>query len=75
MKRIPAAVAVLGALAATGAHAQSSVTLYGIIDAGLMYTNNVQKSGKSGSLFQATSGTINGSRFGLRGGPLQSGLR
>ncbi|BCF92419.1 MULTISPECIES: porin [Paraburkholderia] len=67
MKRIPAAVAVLGALAATGAHAQSSVTLYGIIDAGLMYTNNVQKSGTSGALFQATSGTINGSRFGLRG--------
>ncbi|MEI6002823.1 porin [Paraburkholderia bengalensis] len=67
MKKIPAAVAVLGALAATTAHAQSSVTLYGIIDAGLMYTNNVQKGGASGSLFQATSGTINGSRFGLRG--------
>ncbi|HWT34897.1 MAG TPA: porin [Paraburkholderia sp.] len=67
MKRIPAAIAVLGALAASTAHAQSSVTLYGIIDAGLMYTNNVQKSGKSGALWQATSGTINGSRFGLRG--------
>ena len=53
--------------AASAAHAQSSVTLYGIIDAGLMYTNNVSKSGTSGPLFQATSGNINGSRFGFRG--------
>ncbi|SIT51812.1 Porin Gram-negative type [Paraburkholderia piptadeniae] len=67
MKRIPAAVAVLGLFAASAAHAQSSVTLYGLIDAGLMYTNNVQKSGTSGALWQATSGTINGSRFGVRG--------
>jgi GBP family porin len=67
MKKIPVAVAVLGALAASSAQAQTSVTLYGIIDAGLMYTNNVQKGAASGSLFQATSGNINGSRFGLRG--------
>src|ERR1700758_2108659 len=49
-------------LAAT-AHAQSSVTLYGLIDAGITYTNN-QHGQKN---FQATSGDINGSRFGLRG--------
>src|SRR5246127_1591064 len=49
-------------LAAT-AHAQSSVTLYGLIDAGITYTNN-QHGQKN---FQATSGNINGSRFGLRG--------
>jgi predicted porin len=60
--------AALPALAVcAGAHAQSSVTLYGLIDAGLMYTNNVNKGGTSGPLWQATSGTINGSRFGLRG--------
>lgn len=50
-------------LAATAAHAQSSVTLYGLIDAGITYTNN-QHGQKN---FQATSGDINGSRFGLRG--------
>ncbi|HVE07953.1 MAG TPA: porin [Paraburkholderia sp.] len=63
---IPAAIAAL--VAASGAHAQSSVTLYGLIDAGLQYTNNVKpKGGAGGSLFQATSGEINGSRFGFRG--------
>ncbi len=63
--RIALALSVL--IAASTAHAQSSVTLYGILDAGLMYTNNVAKSGVSGPLFQATSGNINGSRFGFRG--------
>ncbi|WP_322062022.1 porin [Paraburkholderia sp. J63] len=57
----------MGALAPGAAHAQSSVTLYGLIDAGIMYTNNVAN-GKSGSaLWQATSGNVNGSRFGVRG--------
>jgi len=32
-----------------------------------MYTNNVVSGTSSGSLFQATSGTIDGSRWGLRG--------
>jgi len=54
-------------VASSAAHAQSAVTLYGIIDAGIAYTNNVSKGGTSGSLVQATSGEINGSRFGLRG--------
>jgi general bacterial porin, GBP family len=67
VKKISAAVAAFVALAAASAHAQSSVTLYGLIDAGLMYTNNVKKGGSEGALVQATSGNINGSRFGLRG--------
>ncbi|KDB10680.1 hypothetical protein LIG30_4799 [Burkholderia sp. lig30] len=60
-------VAAAMALGASCAHAQSSVTLYGLIDAGLMYTNNVKKGGSQGPLFQATSGNINGSQFGVRG--------
>ncbi|MFC0402776.1 porin [Paraburkholderia rhizosphaerae] len=69
MKKIAIPAAVIAAFAASTAHAQSSVTLYGIIDAGLAYTNNVAgKGGASGGpLFQATSGEINGSRFGFRG--------
>ncbi|MFP3566808.1 porin [Paraburkholderia sp. SIMBA_030] len=67
MKKISAAVAAFAGLAATVAHAQSSVTLYGLIDAGIAYTNNVKKGGSQGALVQATSGNINGSRFGLRG--------
>ncbi len=67
MKTIPLVFAVAGALAASAAHAQSSVTLYGLIDAGLTYTNNVRKGTSQGALWQATSGNINGSRFGLRG--------
>jgi GBP family porin len=58
---------VTGSLTASLAHAQSSVTLYGLIDAGLMYTNNVKTGTSQGSLLQATSGNINGSQFGFRG--------
>jgi general bacterial porin, GBP family len=68
VKKFPLAISTVGLLAASAAHAQSSVTLYGLIDAGLMYTNNVATSaGHGSSLWQATSGNINGSRFGLRG--------
>jgi GBP family porin len=56
-------VAALTGVFATAAHAQSSVTLYGLIDAGITYTNN--QGGHSA--WQETSGTINGSRWGLRG--------
>ncbi|MGG1946892.1 porin [Trinickia sp. NRRL B-1857] len=45
------------------AHAQSSVTLYGLIDTGIMYTHNAGGAAQ----WRMTSGTINGSRFGLRG--------
>ncbi|TCK32895.1 putative porin [Paraburkholderia sp. BL8N3] len=67
MTKLPLVLAMSGTLGASAAHAQSSVTLYGLIDAGLMYTNNVARSTSHGPLWQATSGTINGSRWGLRG--------
>lgn len=67
MKKISIALAV-SALAASTAHAQSAVTLYGLVDAGIAYTNNVATSGTHGGARVAmTSGNISGSRFGLRG--------
>lgn len=62
MKKSHLALATLGVFAGV-AHAQSSVTLYGIVDAGIAYTNNVN--GKHN--FFATSGNLSGSRWGLRG--------
>jgi predicted porin len=46
------------------AHAQNSVTLYGIIDTGFTYTHN---SGGSASQFGLSSGNESGSRWGLKG--------
>lgn len=67
MKKSTPAAAALFLAWAGAANAQSSVTLYGLIDAGIMYTNNVASGGAHGPLWQATSGTINGSRWGVRG--------
>ncbi|WP_321916304.1 MULTISPECIES: porin [unclassified Paraburkholderia] len=47
----------------TAAHAQSSVTLYGLIDVGVLYANNAG----GHSQYQMSSGNIQGSRWGLRG--------
>ncbi|WP_184049770.1 porin [Paraburkholderia sp. MM5384-R2] len=63
MKKTFTAVAASSVFVAAGAHAQSSVTLYGLIDAGLTYTNN--QAGHAA--WQETSGSISGSRWGLRG--------
>ncbi|PMS35345.1 putative porin [Trinickia symbiotica] len=63
------AMAVTG-LAAGAAHAQSSVTLYGIVDAGLGYINNSSSTGaKTGGAhaFKMLNGVWAGSRFGLKG--------
>jgi predicted porin len=60
--QVLATLGVLGA-ATTSAHAQSSVTLYGLIDTSLVYSN----SQKGHSNLQMSSGTLSGSRWGLRG--------
>ncbi len=52
---------------ASSAHAQSSVTLYGLIDAGISYVNHSKSPGGSDSLIKYDDGVAQGSRWGLRG--------
>ncbi|MBN3809600.1 porin [Paraburkholderia sp. Ac-20347] len=63
------AAAAFLAASATAAHAQGSVTLYGIVDAGIAYVHNAQdSSGQNAStLVKFSSGNLSGSRWGLRG--------
>src|ERR1700761_6328585 len=59
-------VTAVGMYSAT-AHAHSKVTLYGILDEGVMFLNNVGgTTGGKKILLDSTSG-INGSRFGFTG--------
>lgn len=65
-KRILVA-AVLGSIG-VAAHAQSSVTLYGLIDAGVSYVNNSKDAtGHSGKLTKYDDGVAQGSRWGIKG--------
>jgi predicted porin len=68
MKKTLIAGTALASLAGV-AQAQSSVTLYGLIDAGLTYTNSqITGTGAGGhSNWQMTSGGVQYSRWGLRG--------
>jgi len=66
MKRIALSTLSLALLGVTGvAHAQSSVTLYGLIDESVQYVNNATPTG--GSLVRLFSGNLQSSRFGLKG--------
>jgi GBP family porin len=62
MKKSLIAACIMGAFAIS-AHAQSSVTLYGTLDAGLVYSNN--QLGHSN--WQQASGSVSNTYFGLRG--------
>ena len=62
MKKSLLALAALGTFAGV-AHAQSSVTLYGIVDAGFVFNNNAG----GNQLYNLNSGNLQGSRWGLRG--------
>ncbi|BBU32657.1 porin (plasmid) [Burkholderia sp. THE68] len=62
MKKTLLIAGILGTFAAA-AHAQSSVTLYGTLDAGLVYTNN---SGGHNN-WQQGSGSVSDTYFGLKG--------
>ncbi|WP_246792761.1 porin [Burkholderia perseverans] len=70
MKRLSLlALPAIASLAGGAAHAQSSVTLYGIVDAGIAYVHNAQgaNGANQSSLVKFSSGNMSGSRWGLRG--------
>lgn len=62
MKKSLLALAVLGAFAGA-ASAQTSVTIYGIADAGIV----LESGGPAGSVSKLTGGVASGSRLGFRG--------
>lgn len=63
MKQTLLAAGLIGLGAASAAHAQSSVTLYGSLDAGIVYVNNVGGS----HLWAQTSSALSPTYWGLRG--------
>ena len=67
MKKSLLAIALLGAFTAS-AFAEPSVTLYGRIDTGLVYTHkNLDNAAGSTDTFSMDSGVTTGSRWGLKG--------
>ncbi len=75
MKKSLLALAALGAFA-SAAQAESSVTLFGLIDTGINYVNNVATNDGGKSQLKLTSGGLQGSRWGLRGAQdLGNGLK
>ncbi|WP_035879520.1 porin, partial [Cupriavidus sp. BIS7] len=71
--------AVVAALTSASAFAQSSVTLYGVIDAGLEFVNHaapfsstnagaayLANPGTGNNVYRVNSGGLSGSRWGLR---------
>ncbi|MFM0198255.1 porin [Paraburkholderia fungorum] len=69
MKRIALSTLSLALLGVTGvAHAQSSVTLYGLIDESVQFAHNtVDASGHNSNQVGLVSGNLQGDRWGLKG--------
>ena len=67
MKKTILTLSVMGTLSST-AFAQTNVTMYGVIDTAIRYTNNqVTSNGKLGSQTAMTEGAFQGSRVGFKG--------
>jgi predicted porin len=62
MKKSLITIAVLGAMS-SAAFAQSNVTIYGILDAGIVS----ERGGKDGNVTKVSSGTASASRIGFKG--------
>ena len=61
------AIMAVSAIAGT-AHAQSSVTIYGVVDAGIAYVNNQKTAtGGTGGVFALNTGGVTPSIFGFKG--------
>ncbi|MGV2289818.1 porin [Trinickia sp. YCB016] len=62
-------IAGLSSVFAGAAHAQSSVTLYGVLDAGIVYANNAHAPGSatSGGSYSLGSGAVSNTLWGLKG--------
>ncbi|KJK09637.1 membrane protein [Burkholderiaceae bacterium 16] len=85
MSKLNLALIASGAICAGSAHAQGSVTLYGVADMNVEYANHVGvvptaankfNAGPSNDVYRMNSGGLSGSRWGLRGAEdLGSGLK
>jgi len=62
LKKLTLAAMIIGAFA-TSAYAQSNVTIYGIVDAGIV----AERGGAAGSITKETSGVASASRLGFKG--------
>ncbi|MEM5421100.1 MULTISPECIES: porin [Paraburkholderia] len=69
MKRVALSTLSLALLAAAGtAHAQSSVTLYGVIDESIQWAHNtMDANNKNANLVGLAGGNLSGNRWGLKG--------
>lgn len=64
-KKIATPLVAASLLAATCAHAQSTVTVYGQVDTAIRYTDNID--GKHNSVTQVVSGGMNANKLGFKG--------
>jgi predicted porin len=67
MKRLTCTMAMATIAVSTTVRAQSSVTLYGVIDTSLRYTTNNQGANGPADQYALTQGAIQGSRWGFKG--------
>lgn len=65
MKKLHLILAAAAAGGSVAAHAQSSVTLYGVLDTNIEFLNHASATG--GTLIRENSGGLSNSRFGFRG--------